>query len=272
LENPEFQEFVQALNPAYKVPSHDKIGSSVLNEVYADVRQKMMSYLKGTKGVLLQDGWSTNQNDAVVAHCIQSGDNIFVLNTCLPGTEKSDADYCFLEITKAINQAKEEFECEIVGVVVDNCSTMTALQKQVRDKCPGCESYGCNCHLCNLLGKHFTPSDLQQDVNKVQVYMKNHHFTVAMLKELKAKQPVLPGTTRWNAQMDSFLNYLENQPNYLTVIRKMREPDGSKEKTKFQEIKAILNDSELYSKVEKAVKTLKQIGVALDKVNFTIIF
>jgi hypothetical protein len=92
LENPQFQNFVKILNPAYKLPSHDKIGSTVLDKVYDDVRITMEKHLNGTNGIILQDGWSTNQNDSVIAHCIRSGENTHFLSTCQPSVEKGGAD------------------------------------------------------------------------------------------------------------------------------------------------------------------------------------
>jgi hypothetical protein len=266
LENPEFKEFIHLLNPAYVMPSHDKIGSTILNEVYNDVQKKMKEELGGTFGVLLQDGWSTNQNDAVIAHCIKSGDNIHFLCASTPGAEKSDAEYCFQEINNAMQMAISEFNCKIVGVVTDNCNTMLSLQHKINETYEDVEAYGCNAHPMNNLGKHFTPSEIKSDINEVQVYMKNHKFTVGSLKEMKANLPVLAGTTRWNSQLDCFLNYLENQANYLKIARKIDKPSGDKERKKLESVLTILNNSELYSKLDTTVKLLQPIAVALDKV------
>ena len=206
LENKQFQDFIKLINPAYQVPSHDKMGTTVLDEVFKEVRQKMEEQLRGTTGVILQDGWSSNQNESVIAHCLKSGQNTHFLSTSTPSTTKAGADYCFAEIEGAIEMAKSEFNCTIVGVVTDNCNTMVALKQLITQKYPTMEAIACAPHLFNLLGKKFTPVPLQEKVTFVQTFMKGHHFTVAALKKRKAKMPVLPGNTRWNSQIDSFLN------------------------------------------------------------------
>lgn len=271
LENKQLRDFVKILNPAYVIPSHDKIGSSVLNQVYTEVRGKMDKDLQNTKGVLLQDGWSTKQNQSVIAHCIKSGSNTYLLSTSQPMMEKSSAEYCYSLVKQAIQDSKKEFGVTIVGLVTDNCNTMMALQNLMKLNYPEIESYGCNAHLFNLIGRHFTPSDLQKNVNDVQVYIRNHHFTMAALKDLKANSPILPGTTRWNSQIDSFLNYKENQPNYLRIVRTIEKPKKTEDNEKLKQITSILNDPNIYSELDATIKVLKPVCIALDMVRINIL-
>lgn len=49
LENKEFKNFVNLLNPAYTVPSHDRIGSTVLDAVYKEVWEIMEKELEKYK-------------------------------------------------------------------------------------------------------------------------------------------------------------------------------------------------------------------------------
>lgn len=231
VENQQFQDFIKPLNPAYTVPSHDKIGSTILDEVYKEVRGTMEKQLRGTTGVLTQDGWSSIGNDAVIAHCVKSGENTHLLSTAKPSTEKAGAEYCYDQVQAAIDQAKSEFDCDIVALVTDNCSTMAALQQLIAKNYPELITIGCNSHLFNLLGCNFTPADLKKDINFVQNFMKSHHFTVAALKKRKCSMPVLPGNTRWNSQIDSFLNYMKNYTDYLSIAREMKSR-GTDKKTK----------------------------------------
>jgi hypothetical protein len=227
----------------------------------------METQLRGKTGVLLQDGWSSNQNDAVIAHCIRSGENTHLLSTNTPSTEKAGADYCFKEIEKAINDAHTEFNCSVVGVVTDNCSTMRALHKLILQKYPDIETIGCNPHLFNLLGKHFTPDNLKNEINCVQKFMKNHHYTVAAMKDRNTNLPILPGSTRWNSQIDSFMNYKDNHADYLHIARDMKAKDVDKKTgEQLEKVLDVLKSTDIYDSVESTINILEPICRALDAV------
>jgi hypothetical protein len=130
----------------------------------------------------------------------------------------------------------------------------------------GIEVYEFNAHLLNLLGEKFTSKPLQEAISFVQAFMKNHHFTSGCLKEMNALRPVMPNSTRWNSQMDSFANYKINHTKYLDVMRRYKSNDG-KDKDKCEKIMKILEDPNVYSEVSSALEVLQPISLALDKVN-----
>jgi len=70
VDNQYFKEVVRLLNPAYRIQTRQTLGNEILNTVYTEVNNKMKNDLKERKGVLLQDGWSTSQNEPVISHCI----------------------------------------------------------------------------------------------------------------------------------------------------------------------------------------------------------
>jgi hypothetical protein len=147
---------------------------------------------------------------------------------------------------------------------------MLALQKLIAEHCSGIETIGCNSHLFNLCGNHYTSSDLKLKVNSVQNFMKAHHFTVASLKKFKAKMPILPGTTRWNSQIDSFLNFKENHAHYLNIVREMKSRGSDKKaEKKLDVILDILKDNGFYDNLGETIKILEPICKALDNVSNT---
>lgn len=143
---------------------------------------------------------------------------------------------------------------------------MTAMQTLIRKDYPHMEVYGCNAHLFNLIGEKFTDKDLAEKIRHVQTYIRNHHFTSGRLDEMGGKRPVLPGTTRWNSQIDSFLNYLENHSKYLGIVRELCKDKDHRGKESFQKLKEVVEDNSVYNNVEDAVKLLQPICVALDEV------
>jgi len=146
------------------------------------------------------------------------------------------------------------------------------MQRLVTDKYPDIISYGCNAHLFNLLGVKFTDQDLQDKVTFVQKFMKYHHFTSAEIEISGAKRPIIPGTTRWNSQLDCFSNYQHNHAKYLGIIRKMKTPSSQDDKNKLARVKSILDDPKVYEDIESTLKTLKPIAVCLDIVRNLMVF
>jgi len=264
LTNPYFQEFVKGLNPAYILPSRKQMSEPILNSIYEEVSNEMTSQLNGQKAVILQDGWSSSQNDPVISHCLQSNSVVHFLSAESAGTHEKNAAYCYELLKNAIILAETKYNCTVIGVVTDNNNTMSAMQSLVKKDYPALEAYGCNAHLFNLLGKRFTPQDTQDKVEVVQKFMKNHHIPSSELKALKGNRPVISTSTRWNSQLDSFSNYQDNHAKYLEIVRKMKKPIGKADQIKLDSISQILNDSSVYAKVTEAISVLKPISIALD--------
>lgn len=266
VQNPEFIEFVRGLNPAYRVPSDDAVGSTILEKVYSEVQSSTTKQLKDKQVCILQDGWSTNQNDSIIAHCLTTGTQSIFLNCDSAGTNKKSADFCESLLDKAISKATDMYGCEVVGLCTDNCSSMVSMRQKVQTR-GFLDCYGCHAHLFNLIGSNFTPNGLIQEVNAVQVFMKKHHFTKAALKDAGKRSPVLACSTRWNSQIDSLSNFANNQTDYLNIVRRMPQdglsPSG---KEKYQAVLKTLEDTSIYYTVTDAVKLLKPITLALEKV------
>jgi len=270
VESEEFKKFVHLLNPAYRPPGRKAIGSSILEDVNNETVTEMATHLKGKNVCIIQDGWSTKQQQPVIGHCVTTMGKNYFIEAEGTGSEKKTHEYCYQLLSTAIDKAEAEFECKVVGVVTDNCNSMTSLHDLCKKQRPELFVYGCNSHLLNLIGRHFTPDDVKEKVSDVHKFMKNH-FLSASLLEVGANRPVLPGTTRWNSEVDSFLNYCQNQTKYLEVARKYEEsmPKGKRlEKKNLKNVLSILNSSKFYDSVKRVVTVLKPVCMALDKVIF----
>lgn len=266
VSNPFFQEFVQHLNPSYQLPDRETLGNTILDDVFSEVTTEMMTSLRGTEFVLLQDGYSTVQNEPLIAHCLSNSKTTIFFNVVQPKTEHKTAEYCFTQAKEAINDAVQKFGCEIIGVVTDNASAMKAMQQKVKEEFPDMEAYGCNAHLFNLLGREFTSKDIMKKVMIVHNYFRNHHVPAMTLKELGGKRPPLQGPTRWNGDLDALESYIENCPAFVNTLRQVT-PESSDDIRKYEEVRGIVTDDNFYRAVQALIGTLKPIAIALDKVS-----
>jgi hypothetical protein len=268
VKNKHFATFCRGLNSAYSLPSDDTVGTRILDAVYDEVRSKMESELLGQKVCILQDGWSTSQNAPVISHSLKSSSKSYFLSAESTGTEKKTSEFCFQLLEAAIKKAESEYGCNVVGVATDNCSSMTRMQSICSAAYPNLLIFGCNAHLFNLLGSYFTPKDAAENVTRVQKFMRGHQFSSAALKKLKSNRPVLPSTTRWNSQIDSFKNFLDNQGDYLRILREMKVSLGASDTSKIEEIIQIIRGFSLSEVIEKTMEVLEPISIALDKVSY----
>src|SRR5207237_8204619 len=61
VNSPMFKQFLNKLNPSYKLPSDETIRTTILDKIYEEVVEEQKMDMKGKSGILLQDGWSTNK-------------------------------------------------------------------------------------------------------------------------------------------------------------------------------------------------------------------
>jgi len=108
-----FKEFVRLLNPAYRVPSRLTLGNEILESVYNEVHSKMKNELKGRKGCLLQDGWSTSQNEPVISHCIHIDDTVHFLTAEKTTNNPKTAEYCFQLLEQAIEKSEKNLNAKL---------------------------------------------------------------------------------------------------------------------------------------------------------------
>lgn len=260
--NPFLEQLVtKAQIPKYKVPNPQKIGGEILDQIYNDCTEINMIKFKGRKVIILQDGWSTNQNAPVICHSIQNGSDSLMFDAIETGTNKKNAEYCFKLLDDAIKKAEKDFKCTVVGIVTDNCSVMKNMREHANKNLNGVHTYGCVAHILNLCGQEMTDNNLIENIIKIQKFFRNHHYESAALLEYNGTRPLIPGKTRWNSQLDTLESYTKNHLIYLRIAR-----DVKSNIIKNEELVKILNDGNVYSAVANQLANLKPVAVALDKV------
>lgn len=261
VENHEFRDALKALRPAYAPPSRRLIANELLDEVYDEVKSNLTKSLKGKEVVVVQDGWSLNQNQPVIAHSLQCGTRTYFFDATYTGTNTKSAEYCFELLEKSIVNCEIQNECKVIGVVTDNCSVMVKLRELISEKYPNLFVYGCNAHYLNCVGVKMTPSKKIEDIITIQKYFKNHHFPSTALTESKGKRPVIPTDTRWNSQIECIDNFLENHAQYLNILRKNPQQFDPK-------VSSLIKSTELYDDATQWRSVAEPVARALDKVSF----
>ncbi|OXA54248.1 hypothetical protein Fcan01_11874 [Folsomia candida] len=171
--------------------------------------------------------------------------------------DEESSDCIYLDNCNEVDELSSEQHFEPIDGLVDNhsitdyrvatnnCNKMIALRQIIKQNFPEIETVGCNSNLLTQCGSHFTPVEIKLKVN-----------------EVKAN---LPGSTRWNSQIESFLNYVKNHGNYLSIVRDLTKRQNDKHMmTKLKNILEILNDSDLFNNIESCIAILQPFCIALD--------
>ena len=65
----------------------------------------------------MQDGWSDIHNHPVIATSLSTSSKTYFLSATETGMNKKTAQYCTDLAEEAISQAKEDYGCNVVGIV-----------------------------------------------------------------------------------------------------------------------------------------------------------
>lgn len=180
-EHPAFKCLLETLRPGYKGPNRKNLGGDILNVIYEKCLTKNKKFLDGKSATLVQDGWSSNHNDPVIASCISVEGNIVYMSSVYTGDNKKTSDYCKQLAEDSILQAENDFNCQIKSFVSDNENKMKKARNdlQIAHADDNFISYGCAAHYLNLAGQDITSkagvNSIIKQVVEVQKYFRNHH-------------------------------------------------------------------------------------------------
>ncbi len=189
-----------------------------MDQVYDDISAEMKSEIENKETlVICQDGWSSVQNDLIVAHSFHDGKKSYLHYVVDSGPEKKTADYCFKIINEAIVEIKESYGKSVFAVCTDNEAKMTKMRQTIQTEYPGMLTYECNAHYMSLLEKDVNNSSVLKHVVKVQKYFRNVHMAHGLLKEKGGCMPQLPNETCWNSQVACLETYKRNHNLYMEI-------------------------------------------------------
>jgi len=158
-----FKEFVQLLNPDYKIPSRKKLLNQLLNKVHNELISEAIKENE-TTGVMLIDGWKNSAANTKLIVCTIHTimDKKLYLNSWdLTGMrETGDA------LTKIVNEAtkiaKSKFNICIYAIVSNNASAMVLMGNSVN-----LWNVTCASHSGNLLAKSLVNQEFAESVNRI---------------------------------------------------------------------------------------------------------
>ena len=101
-----------------------------MNEVYEEVKEDMKNrFCEEDVLIISQDGWSSVQNDPIIAHTVFSGNSSFLYNLENTGKNKKSAEYCFELLQNVINEITHQYDKKVFAVCTDNENKMVKMRQ-----------------------------------------------------------------------------------------------------------------------------------------------
>lgn len=80
-DHPQFKKVIQLLRPGYKPPTRKVIAGPLLDTVHEDLCKEMRKEIDGKTATLVEDGWSNQHNEPIVATSLQIQDKCYYLDS-----------------------------------------------------------------------------------------------------------------------------------------------------------------------------------------------
>jgi hypothetical protein len=262
--NTYFKELIKQLHPGYKAPGRVRLGETILNRVHNEVEAENKTAINASGTlVILQDGWSNKQNDAIVAQSLTDGKTNYLLELVDAGSTQKTAQYCFELMEKAIDKIKNENGKVVFALCTDNENKMKALRDLVMAKYPNMVTYGCNSHYLNLVMGDIESDSVLQHVVQIQKSFKYVHVLHGKLKEKGGTLPVVPNKTRWNTRKDCLHSFKKNRNIYVEIRSDLLRANDKKALPDI--IGKKVDDINILRNAEHLLEHMTKFSVALDR-------
>ena len=94
VEHPLFKAMIQTLHPGYQPSSRKAISTTYLDQTHGRLQSTMKEKLQGKTVTLQQDGWSSLQNDPVVASSVTCEGRGYFIDAQYTGSTPKTGEAC----------------------------------------------------------------------------------------------------------------------------------------------------------------------------------
>jgi len=157
-DKPEWEDFFHSLNPSFKLPAKEIIGSKLLNTCYLDIHNEIFEKLHESCAIVIStDGW-TDVNSTSVFNIMACNPLPYFIFSHYPDDSKEKSENLRDSILKARETIISRFSVSdnstiLWGVVTDNPNVMRKARRLLMETFPSLVAYGCCAHALNNFSK-----------------------------------------------------------------------------------------------------------------------
>ena len=259
VEHHTFRTMLELCCAGYKPPSRKALSEIWLNKTTTKLQTNVKHKLEGKTVTMQQDGWSTLQNDPVIATSVTCEGKGYFIDAVSTGATSKTAENCKDMLLKSKAYAEETYGCHVRSVVTDNARNMAKMREALKEEDEDIVAYGCLAHWLNLLGQDITSQNVMKHVVEINKYFRNHHIPSALLNDCEGStRPQLPGDTRWKSQLTALDSYIKNRSFMMKIIQE--HPDDIDVK-----IQKKVMDLNHFALVRSQAEMLRPVAISLDK-------
>ena len=118
----------------------------------------MKQLLNNITITMQQDGWSSVQNDTVIATSVVSDGKGYFVDAKDTDTTHKTAEACKAMFEDSKSHAETTYGCKIQSFVTDNAKSMDKMCRELEEEDENPIPYGCFSHVLNRLEQDLTPA------------------------------------------------------------------------------------------------------------------
>ena len=216
IEYPLFKFLVSSLHPGYQPPFRQAVSNKLLDKCH-DKYQAVMKQLLSNKTVTMQkDGWSSVQNDPVIATSVVSdGKGYFVDAKDTGTTTRLQRPVRLCSRTRLMLRLPMGVR---YGLLSQTMHGQDAQRAVGGGREPDSLWLPLSCP--QPAGTRLDTAPIMKHIVEINKFFRNHHVPSAWLKgQLGSTHPQLPSGTRWKGQLICLDSYLTNRTYYIKFIQ-----------------------------------------------------
>ncbi|XP_017476853.1 PREDICTED: zinc finger BED domain-containing protein 1-like [Rhagoletis zephyria] len=207
VEDKGFREFVQCLDPRYKLPSRPTIQNVHLQKIFDDLEKKLQANLNNIDScAITTDGWSSKANESYITVTCHFIDSEFKLRSVVLGTWKlaNELNHSAENISQSLRECLNKWNIleKVNYVVTDNAASMLKACELLEKKNLPCFAHSINLVVQDALSTEKVKVILTK-CKRIVAYFKSSTIAYARLRKEqgdgKQYSLIQEVPTRWNS-------------------------------------------------------------------------
>uniref|UniRef100_A0A8D8YQC9 Zinc finger BED domain-containing protein 1 n=1 Tax=Cacopsylla melanoneura TaxID=428564 RepID=A0A8D8YQC9_9HEMI len=226
VEDVEFQNFVQMLNPAYKLPTRKNLSTLMLPAMYQNTLELVKNEVTANADYvsITTDSWTSIKNQAYIAVTVHyiSRENC-QLKSYLIGCIQYTNQHTSVDLHQLLCSLIREWglEGKVVAATTDNAPKLVAAVQH------SWSHVGCFAHTLNIIVQRslVAVSTTRNKVNRIVEHFKRSTSALAKLNEMQETLGMVPvlglvqdEVTRWNSTLHMFQCVLKLKTPLLSTL------------------------------------------------------